>query len=251
MPLRVDTKDEQSNLAEYTRTGIEPKLTNITPGRLHHYRRLIFNTVKGSLSTAYPLARKLLTKDEWHGLVEDFFANFKSEEPQIWKMPVLLYEYVKATNHALKEKYPLLTDLLLFEWLEIEVFVMEDIELEEANTAGNWLTDIIMLNPHHKLNVLDWPVHKKKAADITTEDLKKYFLLTFRHPEKLTVNFHNLAPYHAFLVEQLAKQEYTLEEIVTAATEIFNNPFESLIQNATQFLTGMQEKGFIHGFISE
>jgi len=248
MPLRADTRDAQSDLAKYTRTGKDVELDGITPGRIHHYRRLIFNTVKNSLTNAYPLARKILGKDQWNNLVDQFFSQHDSAEPQIWRMPVLLYEFVRDNDVELKSKYEFLTDLLLFEWIEIEIYVMEDIEVESYLDQGDFLDDIIVLNPHHRLDVLDWPVHRKAAKNIDKEDKSKYFLLTFRHPEKLSVRFHNLGPFHAFLVEQLAVGEYSLREILEAATEIFKNPFEDLSKNAFSFLTTMQNKGFVLGF---
>ncbi len=250
MPLRADTYEIQSKLAEFTRDGKEPQLEGITPDRLHHYRRLIFNIVDNSMKTAYPLTRKLLSKDEWHELVDYFFRTQKSQEHQVWRMPVMLYEYVRDNDLAIKKKYPFLIDLLHFEWIEIEVYTMEDSEPFAVKEDGDWLNDLIAIHPDFSMQIYNWPVHTKKPSEITAEDEGKHFMLCYRHPETLSVRYQDLSGFHAFLIEQLAKGEYRLNDILDAATELFETPREDLEPNAVKFLEKMKEKRFVLGFLT-
>ena len=55
MNLREGNTEIQKPLGEYCRTGVELKIPGVTPGRVHHYRRLVYNVVRDTLDTAYPI----------------------------------------------------------------------------------------------------------------------------------------------------------------------------------------------------
>ncbi|HEY0298656.1 MAG TPA: DNA-binding domain-containing protein, partial [Arachidicoccus sp.] len=121
------TFEQQSKLAFFCRTGKYETLENVNENNVYHYRRLVFNVVEDMLQSAYPLASELLTKEEWINVTKDFFANHPCVSPQVWSMPKEFYEYLFAIeHHPLMTKYPFLQELLWFEWLEVEMYMMED-----------------------------------------------------------------------------------------------------------------------------
>lgn len=207
------TYKSQSSLAHYCRTGEYIKIPGVNEKRLGRYRRLIFNVVKESLEAAYPLTRNLLETKEWENLAYDFFASHKCQSPFVWQMPRELFEFVSETNYSLLNKYPHLLDLLLFEWKEVEVFMMEDIELFPVRKDGVNVNDFV-LNPEIEVLTLEFPVHLKNARTITESDQGHYFLSLHRQPETGRVVFTNIQYPHVQVIARMAKEPASFEELL-------------------------------------
>ncbi len=126
MYLSNYTETQQNNFASYCKTNILKPIDGLTDNRIHHYRRLIYGVIDDSLRSAFPLTEDLLTEYEWKYFVDDFVAKHKSQSPQIWQMPYEFYQFIDKNYYEVKTKYPHLIDLLLFEWKEIELYMMED-----------------------------------------------------------------------------------------------------------------------------
>jgi len=250
-PLPPDTAFiQQQRLAHYCRTGNYKRLLGTTPNRVQQYRRLVYNVADDTLQTAYPLTYALLTTAEWDALVNDFYSNHRCQSYQVWKMPYELYEYVAGNDLSLKQQYPFLTDLLLFEWMEIELFMMEDKKAGAFLREGELITDVLVCNPEHVLLQLDYPVHTKKAATITSADHGLYYLLLYRLPDTGQVQFIELSAFYAWLVEQVTTTGYPVYEISKEAASLFNIPRQVLLENCVPLLEELQQQQFILGFRS-
>ena len=246
--LHKFTRTQQSGFASYVRTGIIPHLEGLTNNRVHHYRRLVFNVVNDSLQSAFPITYDLLEENEWEELVDNFFGTHACQSYQIWKMPFEFYEYVLNSKTKLEKKYPHLLDLLLFEWSEIEVYMMEDAELSHYNKRGDLLKDVILFNAEHKLLKLGYPVHLKNANEISRSDNGEYYVLLFREPETFKVRFVDLSVYFAWLIEEVKKKSQPLESILDEAEKIFPADKKTLLEKTIPFLNEMFERKFLVGF---
>ena len=58
--MKDQTIEQQQLLAAYCRNGVDVEILGTTDGRLHNYRRLVFNVVRDALSSTYPLTYNLL-----------------------------------------------------------------------------------------------------------------------------------------------------------------------------------------------
>lgn len=249
MRIRTDTYQQQSDLAKYCRTNILADSLRVRKDRVHHYRRLVYNVVDESLIAAYPLLNNLLSEIEWDGMVTDFFATFACQSTQIWKMPGEFYKYIESTDLALKVIYPHLVDLIYFEWIEVEMFMMEDLEYPSFETNGDWLNDKIAVNPEHKIIQLNFPVHIKKAQSIADTDRDEYFLLVYREKETGKVQFTDISAMFALLIENIVKG-MTLNEILMELKPIlkFENT-DQLTDKIFPFLESLKKKGLLIGFM--
>jgi len=213
MQPKNTTHKHQRSLANYCRTGEYTPIPGVKEKNVGRYRQLIFNNVKGSLESAYPLTHNLLAQEEWEELTHEFFSSHKCQSPMVWQMPKELYEYVLETNYKLADKYPFLIDLLLFEWKEVEVYMMEDIEPypfteKRINDAG------LVLNPEIQVLSLEYPVHLKNAKDITKKDKGHYFVSLHREPETGRILFTNMHYPHVQVIEKLAQEPVNFEELL-------------------------------------
>jgi len=247
MKLNKETAEIQESFALYCRSGIETPIPLSRPENLHHYRRLVFNIVLNTMTQAYPIAHKALGNEDFKDLIHNFFLNHNSQTPQVWKLPFEFYEYVITNKLSEKLELPFLNDLLLFEWIEIEVHTMPDISPSEFIKEGNMFTDILILNQEYKIIKLSFPVHlyaPNKAKDLSGD----YFVIALRDPENYKVKFLNLSILHVFFFEQLATEEKTLNEIIDEASEIFKLEKNTIITNITPFINDMFLQNVILGY---
>lgn len=236
---------QQRNLALYCRTGEFHPLINTIEGRVHHYRRLVFNNIDDSLATAYPLTRQLLQEDEWELLTHNFFSRVACSSPMVWKMPLELYAYVEKHETELTDKYPQLLDLLRFEWIEVELFMMADKDSWRFSADGDLLNDVLCINPEHHIERLIYPVHTRKADEIYAAHKGNYFVLGYRHPDTGEVNFMDVSPVYVWLIESLKTTENNLVGLCEEAACTFNIDKDAVLANVTPFFNALLEKKFI------
>lgn len=247
--LRSDTLDVQSQLGQYCRDGELVELPGSRADRLPQYRRLVFNVVKGILDQAYPISRKVLGSDTWLELVTRFFKEHKCQEPEVWRMPQELVEYVEKSGYATNLEKPWLTELLYFEWLEIEVHGMEDESLPntESLAGHNWQQNPLAVNPYHRLIHLTYPVHKEAAQDY---DARKgnYYVLIYRDLDEMAVHFMELSPFAAIFLEFLKKESISFQDALANALHTFNRELSpELEEQASTFVQQWHEKQVILG----
>lgn len=246
--LYKDTYNQQSNLAHYCRTGELLPIKGLTENRVHHYRRLVYNVIDDTLQSAFPLTVDLLSEEDWNALVDTFFSSHKCQSTSLWQLPFEFYQFVEQTEPELKSEYIFLEELLLFEWSEIEVYMMEDKVFPAVRSTGDWANDVISLNPEFKLLQLSYPAHLKNPNEIMEADQREYYVLIFREPESGKVQFIDLSFFFAWLIEKINGEKKTLGNILLEAEKIFGAEKEILLNNTLPFLEELKQKQFILGF---
>jgi hypothetical protein len=199
----------QTDLSNYCKTGNYISIPGVNEKNIKHYRRLVFNNVYDSISSAYPITKKLFGKKKWKKVVNRFFSSQKIQSPQIWYMPKEFKDYVISNENKQLNKYPFLEDLLQFEWLEIEVFMMPDETIEYLTE-----TNLYYLNPEIRLIKTKYPIHLKKAKNITEEDKGNYFISLHRNKKTGAVEFTNLSIPFVDVLENLMEKPLTESAIL-------------------------------------
>ena len=242
------TSQHQSALARYCLTGRYEAIPGVREAHVTHYRELVYNIVDDILQSAYPLTYDLLLTEEWEELVDQFMSSHACQSPQVWQMPKELYEFVRQEEHPLLRKYPFLTELLCFEWLEVELFMAEDKTVDYAST-GDTATDPLVLNPEYDLQHFHYPVHRKNAKDITEQDKGNYYVVLFRTPDSGNVQFMDLSPALVYLVEQLAEGPANIQELTNQVCEAFQIPVQQeTVSGILQFVTRSLDNKLILGY---
>lgn len=248
--LKEKTYQAYSGLAKYCRTG-DDKFTqdiDLRQDRIHHYRRLVFNITNNTLKQAYPITFKLFTEEQWKLIVNDYFENHNAQEYRIWQMPKEFYQFAKDENYAEKFAYPFLNDLLLFEWIEIDVHTMEDEEFPNFKTQGNIWEDTLVINPEYRLLQLEYPVHIKKTTDISENDKGNYFLFAYREIENQGVRFMNLSVLYAYLLEQI-EEGFSVNTILETYCSLTQTDLSSINKKDVEsFIEKLSSKKVILGF---
>lgn len=198
---------------------------------------------------AYPIALQVLGEKEFTSLIHDFFSHHKPQTPQVWKLPGEFYEYALSANFKDKTGKIWLNDLLLFEWIEIEVHTMPDIELPEFGSKGNILEDVLLSNPESRLIQLDYPVHLMNVRE-AEKNKGNYFVLLSRDPETGKVIFFNLPILYAWIYEKIINEQISIKEILPNLKEIFGiRDDEKLLANISAFINDLKTRHAFIGFI--
>lgn len=227
------TYQSQAALARYCRTGETADIPGVIPGRLPHYRQLVLNVVEDMLSNAYPLTRSLLGNNAWEKLSEEFFAGNACQSAQVWQMPGEFIPWMENNRQSLLNHYPFLHNLLLFEWTETELFLMED-QPVDCSRNGDLLFSPLVLNPEHRLLEFAYPVHLKKAVTISHEDMGQYWLAAHRNKDG-DILFTALSPALYYCIALLAENPMTIQQL-----------FRALETGTGSTLSTADQEGVIH-----
>jgi len=247
--LRPDTIKIQQDLAMYCRSGKEQDILGVTEGRLPHYRRLVLNVVHATIAQAYPITRKVLPEKEWDYIFNNFFVEHDAQTPILWKLPFEFYTYVKNSNYDEELKKSWLSELLWFEWLEIEVHMMPDEDHGTYRESGDIMNDTMVLNRDSRLIKLQYPFHLQ-AVELAEEKPGSYYVFIYREQDSGTVRFTKLSVLHAWLFDtMLHNPGITAVQMLPEIAKAFKiQDIETLKKQINNFLKEMLEAGALLGF---
>lgn len=247
MQLSDTTASYQSKLATYCRTGKLEPIPGVKKENISHYRRLVINVVDDMLQNAYPLTYTLCTAKEWQTAVNDFFSNYPCQSPQVWYMPKEFYVFLIQTKHSLLNKYIFLEDLLLLEWTEVELFMMEDKPVLYSS-SGDLHYSKLVINPEHELLHFHYPVHKKNPETIKEAEKNNYYLIAHRNREGEVV-FTDVSPALIRFIEYLSTSNLSLQQLCLLFEEEYQlHLSEADHLNISGFLQNALQSQLILGF---
>jgi hypothetical protein len=163
-------------------------------------------------------------------------------------MPKEFYEFVMKVNHPVLVKYPFLLDLLLMEWLEIEIYMMEDqkVNYQGSDIFGNGK---LLINPEYRLITLNYPVHLKQASHIKPDDRGNYYLVMYREPASGKVHFTSLSPFLTRMIEHLANYSVGIDELIELTARDFGLQVNKMVyENSIKFIENALTSKLIIGF---
>ncbi len=248
MKLNKDTARIQEQLGEYCRTGRETVIPGVTPGRIHHYRRLVNNVVRDILDSGFPITLATLGEEQWDRLVQEFFVLGQPGTPQVWRLPFEFYHYHLAQETGERIGKPYLDDLLYFEWMEIEVHNMPDRPFPEYVKEGRVLEDRLAFNPEYEIIRMTYPVHMHPA--VQTPGLKgDYYVLIFRSPDTGYVQFLNLSALNVFILTRLVEEDLPAGQLRGEIARVTGIESGKYLDDALkQFIEELMQKKLILGF---
>lgn len=235
-PPEHNTFALQSELGLFCRTGANEPLSSIQE-HTFHYRRLVFTVVKDTLKAAFPIARKLVGKKKWQSAVVYFFENHKCQSPQVWRLPQEFQEFYQQNEFPFDKNSLMLKELLQYEWLETEVYMMEDIPVPEFRRQSRGEEDIYVPNPEIKILALHYPVHTKDASLISEADKGHYFVSIHRDYETKQVKFNDLSYPFVEILVAMNEQELTKKNLagILMKYESDSNIVMSVLDEFEQF----------------
>ncbi len=241
-----ETFSLQNELVMFCRTGTEEPVTSKQENTFH-YRRLVINLVRDILTKAFPLTKELFGKENWEKSVKHFFSTHKCQTSQIWKMPKEFCEFYSVNPLPFEHHCPFVSELLLFEWMELELFMMEDEEIFPFKKEGNREKDIFVSNPEIRIMPLSFPIHKKKITKITEVDKGQFFVVFVRHHETKKVKFHDINYPMAEMLIRMNDEPTSLINLIEILSKYEKDEIKQL-KLANEFIDFSLKYNLILGF---
>lgn len=202
---KTSTFQLQSALGQYCKTGENPPHSSIDQ-HITHYHRLVQNVMADALERPFPITIQWIGRENWQLAVQYFIENHNCTEPQIWKLPFEFLQYYQQHPFPFDaEKFQALTELMHFEWLEVEVFMMDDEPIPSFQAEGNINAAIFVPNPEIRILGMAYPFHLKAPELMTDADKGAHFVTVHRNINTKKVHFNDLS--YPFVEMLLATHE--------------------------------------------
>lgn len=250
MLLKENTYQQQAMLAKYTRTNDETifsQLQNVKEKGIRYYRELIFNIIYDTVSNAYPIMTDFLGEDEMKKIVQRFFSSHSCSNPQVWAMPKEFMNYVNEYEKKLIHEHPFLPELMLFEWKEIEMYMMPDKPLLPYKKKGSVLTDKLVINPEIEILSFSYPVFLLHPENITEETKDDYLIIVYRDLEYREVHY-NAINYITEKFIRILLEQPTSFQTIEKSKGLFSIQEKNQIK---EFINFALENEIIAGFLKE
>lgn len=227
-----------------------PAPSNIEDRRMGIYRELLYNNVEGFMANNFPVIREILSDDQWHKLVREYFANHKATTPLFPKLPFEFVQFLEK-EHEPDPAYPFLYEMAHYEWAESVLATdVRDINFSDVVPEGDLLSGIPITSELIWLLAYDYPVHQISPEFVPQEKpAAQTYLVVYRDRED-EVGFMELNPVTARLLECLIANEAGLtgQAILQAIAEELQHPQpEVVINGGLQILQQMLQRDVILG----
>ncbi len=240
--LKNETENIQHQLAKHCRSNADLPIPGAKHERLHHYRRLIYTIIEDAIESAYPIARSILSDNQWTEMIDTFVAEHNCQHPQLFRMPEEVIQFAIDKNYPLKFKIPHLIDVLQFEWAEIEIHSMKDEIIPEITLVNDLLNAHLKFSPYCQLLALDYPVHHLNKIDVANSQ-GEYFMLVYRE-ESGTVQYLELTALTHYVIVELSSGSSTLKNALDRVISEEENQTE-LYKLGVLFLKDLRAKGVL------
>ncbi|MBA2728838.1 MAG: putative DNA-binding domain-containing protein [Parachlamydiaceae bacterium] len=241
----MQSKELQRKFFDSLRTGREDNFPEV-----QHSFYLYHKHLKKKLSTllinCFPLTQEIVGEEKWETLIAHFLANAATPTEGPLSLCQAFYCYLLAHIPSIKDAAKHLRDVVIFEYILIDLFYMENLPHVNYSLNGNRLESPLVLNPEHRLVCLDYPVFQNTKF---LEQKNAHYLFMYRHPTLFTVEFIEISALYYNALQQLAIQPISiLTAIENAASACSVNINDVDMHEILDFVTELQEHGAIFGF---
>lgn len=233
--------------SQFCRTGKLPASFEKYSERIGIYHSLVRDKVARVLERAFPLTHHLLQEKQWNKVVDHFLEKEDFSSPFLWKLSETFVHFVQKNRWSELFAIPYLDDLVHFEWLEIEIYMMPDQPKKSFVREGEILEGVLYVNPESQIFSYSYPVFEKKDLP-RVMDKGTYFLLGFRHPLSGEAHFISLSPFFRWVIEMLHHVPLTGRKVLMQAANKFHLDADKVLARGEPFLSDLFEQHAIYGF---
>jgi hypothetical protein len=211
-------------------------LQGIEGRRLALYEELLFNTVLETLQNIYPYTYRLLSRRgsaeaEWKVVAESYRRAYPNQSYKLMGAVSSFPEFL-SEQAALMETYPFLSDLALYEWIEMEVINLPDpaaeIDFPDAIPPLEKLAEFRPVwNPARRLHRFRFHMpevlEQMKQSNFEMQNqevlLKRTDILIYRDPTTLEARFFCLNELTAELIALSEVHPVSYQELLLLIQE--------------------------------
>ncbi len=227
-----------------------PAPADVDDRRMAIYRDLFFNNVRGLLSTAFPVLRRLHDDTAWNALVRDFFRDHRARTPIFHKLAEEFVDWL-TESRAPSGDLPFLAQLAHYEWVELALSTAEDPPAAAllANPNGDLIHRPPLVSPLSWTLAYDWPVHRIGPEFIPTAPSgQQTFLVVYRNRQD-EVKFMEINAVTARLLTLAEEQPAATgaDLLAQIAEELAHPDVDAVLAAGADILESLRERGIVLG----
>lgn len=243
-------------LAHYVR---DPAGSSPPPGmearRLAIYRRLFYGNIEAMLAAGFPVLCASLGSVDWHRLVQDFYAHYRSQTPLFTELAseFTLYLEQGATEQGVAErlKLPLwLAELAHYEQVET-VLLLSNAQHFAVNTETELLDTVLVLCELAWPLAYQWPVCDIGPGylleHLPEQPLPEPTLLLAQRKADHKVHFSRLAPLAYTLLISVQQQQWTGLQHLAALADSMGVTLDAVLPAGKALLEQLHQQAVISG----
>ncbi len=219
-------------------------LSKNTIERIGLYRQLVHNSFLDVLTSIYPNTYELLKKD-WNNLLHQYIEEYPPKSPILNKVVEHFPEFLQKQKNILK-KYPFISELAKYEWIELEVYEKDT----EVNLKFN--NKILSLNPAHVICKFQYPISNiveliKNKKFLSSIQKKETNMIIYRDPKDFSVRFFELSSSTLQYIELLdwGFPHNTAVEMLRDTYQIDEQYFKGFKKQANDLQKVLRKTGII------
>lgn len=191
---------------------------NFTAHRMQVYRDLLFNNICSFINLVFPVARAMLSEQQWQQLLAEFFQKSQCQSPLYNDISLQFREYLSEQQHPILQQYPWLEELLQYEWLEL---YLDTVEIETSILAEDqdWQLTTQVWILAYQYPVYCWTVTMK----LEQVEQAPSAIMVWRDDQD-RVCIEPLSPLFAVMIEQIQQNgciEQELYQLIKAVLPEF------------------------------
>jgi len=233
-------------LAHYVRdpAGCAPP-PGMEARRLAIYRRLFYGNIESMLASGFPVLSASLGSTNWHRLMQDFYAHYRSQTPLFTELAPEFALYLEQ-GVAERLKLPLwLAELAHYEQVET-VLLLSNAQPPAVHPSADLLDTVLVLSELAWPLAYQWPVCDIGPAYLLEQPLSEPTLLLAQRKADDKVHFSRLAPLAYTLLASVQQQQCTGLQHLAALAESMGVTLEAVLPSGQALL----EQLFLQGVIS-
>lgn len=229
----------------------QPPPPGVEPRRMAIYRELFFNNVRGLLTTAFPVLRRLHDDARWDALVDDFFREHRARSPIFHRLAGEFVDWLADVRGPRPGDLPFLAPLAHYEWVELVLATAEDPPAAAllANPNGDLIEGAPLVSPLSWTLAYDWPVHRiGPDFQPTAPDGMQTFLIVYRNrQDEVKFMAINAVTARLLTLAEDAPGRSGAELLAQIAEELGHDDVDQVIAAGAEILDGLRERGIVLG----
>lgn len=241
---------QQAEFAAHLRDPQHAPPPGIEERRLRVYRDLFYNSLQNLLAGNFPVIRKVLGDAAWHGLVRDFYREYRCSTPLFPELPREFIQYLGQRAAADRGDPPWLPELAHYEWVELALdFSEADPGQMEFDPEGDLLAGVPLPSPLAWALAYGWPVQRISPTFLPDEAPAQATFLLVRRDATRRVRFDEISALTFRLLQRLSEDEGTSGRghLLALAAEAQAEDTEAFLASGRDMLQRLRAEGVLLG----
>lgn len=205
--------------------------------RMKIYRDLVYNNIETFISTGFPVLRRIINDEHWHGMVRDFIRYHQCHTPYFSEIGQEFIRYLQDERKTHSGDPEFMLELAHYEWVELALDLSAE-EIPDISTrAEPLLSSIPVVSPLAWRLSYQYPVHKLGPEYQPHEPPEQgTFLVVYRNRAD-EVKFLEINAVTAHLLQLLEADELSVNDaLLIIAEQLGSNCPEALLKGGAELV---------------